>query len=321
MTKWAIGIDIGGTKIDVGHVDREGKLLERTVFPTPPSAPVEKIIHEIAQMVKTLASKAGSEPQAVGVGVAGQITPNTGIVQFAPNLIWRDVPLKKQLQDLISYPVYILNDVRAATWGEWQHGAGQGAQDVVCLLIGTGIGGGVVSQGNLITGASNSAGELGHVIIDKNGPPCTCGSQGCLEALASGWALREQARAVIEKDPKNAGALLESVQGHINDLTARHVVEVARTGDPLASSLIENAQAALNAGCISLINAFNPERLIIGGGLGLAIPHLIDNVKTAVLDKALKAATSNLQVVPASLATNAGVIGAASYAFHAGSKA
>jgi len=190
----------------------------------------------------------------------------------------------------------------------------------VCLLIGTGIGGGVVSQGNLITGASNSAGELGHIIIDKNGPQCTCGSHGCLEALASGWALAEQARAVIEKEPKNAGALLESVQGHVNDLTARHVVEVARTGDPLASSLIENAQEALNAGCISLINAFNPERLIIGGGLGLAIPHLIDNITHAVFEKALKAATSKLQVVPASLATNAGVIGAASYALHASNK-
>ena len=211
-------------------------------------------------------------------------------------------------------PVHVLNDVRAATWGEWRHGAGAGAQDLVCLLIGTGIGGGVVSRGNLITGASNTAGELGHIVIDQAGPLCTCGNRGCLEAFASGWALAKAATSAIEKEPKLAGALLESVQGHVNDLTARHVVEVARTGDPLAFSLIENAQAALNAGCISIVNAFNPEKLIIGGGLGLSLPKIVENIEAAVAARALKAATKDLKVVQAALTNSAGVVGAASYA-------
>lgn len=315
MDDWSVGIDIGGSKIDVAHVDRAGNVHERTVFPTPLSAPPQKIIEEIAQVVKSLTQKAGKSPKGVGIGVAGQITLDTGFVQFAPNLIWRDVPLKKILESMIDFPIFVMNDVRAATWGEWRHGAGRGANDLICLLIGTGIGGGIVSRGNLIPGATNTAGELGHIVIDREGPLCTCGNRGCMEALASGWALSQQARDAIAKEPKSATALLESVQGHVNDLTARHVVEVARTGDPLATSLIENAQAALNAGCVSLINAFNPEILIIGGGLGLAVPHLIENIQTAVAEKALKAATKNLKVVPAALTTSAAVVGAASFAY------
>lgn len=314
MEKWAIGVDIGGSKIDVAHVNEEGKVLERTVFPTPPSAPPEKIIQEIAQAIESLSSKASNRPKGVGVGVAGQITPQTGVVQFAPNLIWREVQLKKLLSELVPIPVHVLNDVRAATWGEWRHGAGVGAKDLVCLLIGTGIGGGVVSHGNLITGATNTAGELGHMVIDQAGPLCTCGNQGCLEAFASGWALAQAARVAIEKEPKSAGALLESVQGHVNAMTARHVVEVARTGDPLGVSLIENAQAALNAGCISIVNAFNPEKLIIGGGLGLSLPRVVENIEAAVTKRALKAATKDLKIVQAALTTSAGVVGAASFA-------
>lgn len=311
---WGIGVDIGGSKVDLAHVNLEGKILERTVFPTQLSASPEKMIEDIAQAIQNLIKKAGSAPKAIGLGMAGQISSDTGVVQFAPNLVWKEVPLKQLLEAMVNLPVAVMNDVRAATWGEWRHGAGQGAEDIVCLLIGTGIGGGIVSGGKLITGSSNSAGELGHTVIEMGGPLCSCGNLGCLEALASGWALAKQAREAIGKEPKGAAALIESVQGHINDLTARHVVEAARTGDPLAVSLLEKSQAALNAACVSFVNAFNPEKLIIGGGLGLSLPRAIENIEAAVAEKALKAATKKLEIVPAALTTSAGVVGAASYA-------
>src|SRR5450759_741372 len=264
---WAIGVDLGGTKVEVAVVDAGGKILQRLKQPTNVETGPDRIMAAIAGMVRQLQDQGPQTPPAgVGVGVAGQITAATGVVRFAPNLNWREVPFRDRLQTALKLPVVVTNDVRAATWGEWRHGAGQGAEDLICLVIGTGIGGGVVSGGRIIEGCTNTAGELGHITTDLNGPPCTCGHRGCLEALAGGWAIARRAREDIRDAPAAGKAFLQAAglkepvaPEHVN---ATVVAAAARADDPLARLLVDEVARALIAGTVSLVNAFNPCRLI-----------------------------------------------------------
>jgi glucokinase len=308
---WAIGVDLGGTKIEVARVTNGGKLLERRRRPTQVEAGPDAIIAEIAGAVKDLIADGGSPPLGVGVGLAGQIDPHQGVVRFAPNLRWQEVPFQEELSQSLRLPVVVTNDVRAATWGEWLHGAGMGCDDLVCLFAGTGIGGGVVSGGKILSGCSNTAGELGHMTIDLNGPPCTCGNRGCLEALAGGWAIALHAKEAVNADPEAGAFLLRMAGGGFETITAKIVAEAAKAGDPLARRLVDSAAQALTAGAVSLINAFNPCRLILGGGVIEGLPYLVDQIDRGIRGRALPAATELLQVLPAELGKDAGVIGAA----------
>ena len=312
--KWAVGIDIGGTKISVAQVDVNGNIVARNVFRTRVESGAEAIIKDIVAAVEKLEKETGLPPSAAGIGMAGQITLETGVVQFAPNLGWKEVPLKEILQKELKIPVIVLNDVRAATWGEWHHGAGIGKTELICLFIGTGIGGGIVCNNQLLTGSNNSAGELGHITIELNGPECTCGNRGCLEAFAGGWALAKRARAEIEGETTAGAAILKQALDKVGDVSARHLIEAAREGDSLAQEIINDAIEAITAGCVSFVNAFNPSCLILGGGLGLALPDLINKVTDGVKKSALKTATEKLEIKAAALQTEAGVIGAASFA-------
>lgn len=311
---WSIGIDIGGTKIELACVDADGKILHRKKIPSNVAMGPDAIQKDIVDVVKELEGIIGKKAVAVGLGMAGQIIPSTGVVKFAPNLRWHNVPLQGNLSKALNLPVTITNDVRAATWGEWFHGSGRGCQDLVCIFIGTGIGGGIVSGGRILTGANNSAGELGHVVIKINGPACTCGNRGCLEALAGGWAVAKQAQVLIEEDPNKGAAVLKLANDRLMDVTPHHVLEAATAGDPLASQLVENVIEAITAGCVGFVNAFNPSRLILGGGLGSALPNLVAKVEAGVRKQALLSATENLEVMSAGLQNDAGVVGAATLA-------
>jgi glucokinase len=307
---WSAGVDIGGTKIIVASVNQKGEILEKNQIPTHVHEGHQAVQNEILAEIRLLEQKMGSRPQAVGVGMAGQILPKTGLVKFAPNLHWNNVPLQSTIEQETGVKTTVINDVRAATWGEWKHGAGRGCDDVVCLMIGTGLGGGVISQGRLLVGATNSAGELGHFPIQLNGPLCTCGNRGCLEAFVSGWAIAKHAKEAyrIAKHPMVYGKA-------IDQLTTKEVLEAAGRGDAIAQGIIEQAIEAFVMGCIGYVNAFNPARLILGGGLGLALPNLVEKVQAGVKERALKAASENLEVVKAQLAYEAVAIGAASFAF------
>lgn len=316
---WAIGVDLGGTKVEVARVDASGRIHQRLKQPTDVTGGPDGIIADIAGMVRQLGEPGSpSAPAGVGVGVAGQITAAGGVVRFAPNLNWREVPLQDELNRALGLPVVVTNDVRAATWGEWLHGAGQGADDLICLFIGTGIGGGVVSGGRIIEGCTNAAGELGHITTDLNGPPCTCGHRGCLEALAGGWAIARRAREAIQDAPAagkaflRAAGLKEPVAPE--DINAGVVAAAARAQDPLARLLVDEVARALVAGTVGLVNAFNPCRLILGGGVMQGLPELLDRIETGIRRFALNAASENLQVLPAKLQNDAGVVGAASLA-------
>jgi glucokinase len=309
-----MGVDLGGTKVEVARVDATGRLLERLRRPTDAQDGPAAVEEEIVTAVRDLEERAGSLPAGVGVGVAGQIEPGSGVVRFAPNLDWHDVPLQSDLGQALRLPVVVANDVRAATWGEWLHGAGQGCDDLICLFVGTGIGGGVVSGGRMLSGCSNTAGELGHIPIDLKGPACHCGNRGCLEAHAGGWAIARRAREAVAIEPSAGAKLMQLAGGRTDTITAEIVARAAHQGDPLAGKLVDEVAEALIAGATGLVNAFNPCRLILGGGVMEGLPELLDRIDQGVRQRALAVARDPLQVLPAQLHNDAGVVGAAALA-------
>ena len=317
---WAIGVDLGGTKVEVALVDREGQVRQRLRRPTDVKDGLAAVENEIVAAVRELHEDVGHPPAGVGVGVAGQIEPGTGVVRFAPNLGWHEVPFQADLSRALDLPVVVLNDVRAAAWGEWLHGAGRGYDDLVCLFVGTGIGGGVVSGRHMLAGCSNTAGELGHMTVDWRGPVCHCGNTGCLEALAGGWAIARRAREAIAADPSAGAFWLERAGGRPEADSAKSVAPAAHQPDPLARQVVDEVAQALVAGAVGLVNAFNPCRLILGGGIIEGLPELVQRVAQGVRQLALAAATSRLQVVPASLHDDAGVVGAAALAIRSFAK-
>jgi glucokinase len=308
---WAIGVDLGGTKLEVGLVDENGQVIRRRLFSTRVLEGPSAIVSDIVEGVHQLSEGAEAPIVGVGVGMAGQIESKTGVVHFAPNLKWHRVPLRAELNRLLRLPIQVTNDVRAATWGEWMHGAGKGIEDLLCVFIGTGIGGGVISGGKLLTGHRNAAGEVGHMPIDFHGPLCGCGNKGCFEAYAGGWAIARRAQELIAKDPAE-GAHLTRLAGWDHPVTAKNVFEAARQNDPLAKKIVEEVTQALIAGMTGLVNAFNPHCIVLGGGVIHGMPEFIPLIREGVMKCALKAATEDLQIASSILGGDAGVVGAAS---------
>ncbi|MGD0230138.1 MAG: ROK family protein [Syntrophorhabdales bacterium] len=309
--RWAVGVDLGGTKLVVAGVDGGGEIRDSLRMPTKVEEGVPAVERDIVEAVRVLTERAGTPALGVGIGIAGQIDGQSGTVRFAPNLNWREVPLRADLEEALEMAVVVTNDVRAATWGEWLHGAGRGYDDLICLYVGTGIGGGIVSGGRMVSGCTNTAGEIGHLTVDIDGPPCTCGNRGCLEALAGGWAIARQAQEMIDRNPEAGRTLLAGAGGVREAVSAETVAIAAHGGDGLSLRLLDDAGRALTAGCVSLVNTFNPCMLILGGGVIDGLPEMIDTVRRGVAQNALAAATSSLRIVPAALGPSAGVVGAA----------
>jgi len=311
----SIGIDLGGTKIQAALVTADATVLQDLRRPTNADSGADAAVEEITTMVSELRQKAESrEVASVGIGVAGQVEADTGVVRGAPNLGWQDYPLQEKLKDATGLPVSVVNDVRAATFGEWRYGGGRGTNDLVCLFIGTGVGGGVVTGGELLAGANNSAGEMGHMTISLHGPQCRCRNHGCLEAYAGGWAIAQRAQTLVRADQRAGAKILQITEGQIDEITAEHVSEAFRQRDPLARDIIEVAVEALIAGCITIANALNPERIIFGGGVIEGVPELIEQIAQGVQKRALPSAVDHLRFLKAELGDNTGVIGAAALA-------
>ena len=318
--RWAVGVDLGGTKILAGRVDGRGKIRRSVRVPTGVSRGPAAVKAEVIGAVRKLVDDAGSLPAGVGVGVAGQVDARDGSVRFAPNLGWNDEPFGGDLRAALNLPIFVINDVRAATWGEWLYGAGRGCDDLVCLFVGTGIGGGVVSGGRILTGCSNTAGELGHVTVDLDGPPCRCGNHGCMESLAGGWAIAEQARRLTASDRRAGSFILKGAGGEAERITAKLVTDAAKAGDPLALSAMDRVAGALIAGAVGLVNAFNPCRFIMGGGVIEGYPGLVRRVAEGIKEYALPPAREPLKVVRARLQNTAAVVGAAALVLHSRSE-
>jgi len=308
-----IGVDLGGTKIAAALVDEDGKILAEQTLPTGAERRAPRVIADIVSCVRGQLGPHARSATALGIGVAGQIDPADGMVLDAPNLHWHDVPLGAELSSTLGLPVLVTNDVRAATWGEWLHGAGRGTQDLVTLFVGTGVGGGIVSGGRMLTGCTNTAGEIGHVTVVADGRQCTCPNHGCLEAYVSGWAIAQQASETVRADQTRGRRLVE-LAGSIEAITAKTVAQAFHERDPLAERLIGEVVRYLAAGIVTLVNAFNPGLLILGGGVIEGIPALAQMVEAPVRARALAAATRRLQFARAALGKEAGVVGAAAVA-------
>ncbi|MBN9377861.1 MAG: hypothetical protein BGO14_04005 [Chlamydiales bacterium 38-26] len=312
---FAIGIDLGGTKIEIALIDSDGQATENIKMPTQVEAGYEAIKNDIFQAIQALQMKAKHQIIGIGIGVPGQIHATDGTVIFAPNLKWENKPIQQDLIKMTKLPVLVTNDVRAAAWGEWLHGAGIGCQDLVCLFVGTGVGSGIIANGKLLQGATNAAGELGHTVILLNGPICTCGNRGCLEALASGWAIAKAAKNKIQEEPGLNTKILDLASGEIQNVTAKLVIEAYHEKDPLAIAVIAHMQEALVAGCVNIVNTFNPERLILGGGVLSNLPETLNFIQDQVAKLSLRAPSAKLKILPAALTKNAGAIGAGTMAW------
>lgn len=311
---YTVGIDLGGTKIETAIVDADGTVLESARRPTRADRSADRILDDIAASVEDDLNGALDRAAAVGIGVAGQVDTGAGVVRTSPNLGWTDVPLQERLEAAFDCPVAVTNDVRAITWGVWQHGAGKGVDDLVVIFVGTGIGGSVVSGGTMLDGHQGIAGELGHMPIVAEGRSCHCPNEGCWEAYAGGWALEERAREAVQADPEAGQALLDRAGGRLDDMTGRVVHAAADEGEALAQDLVYETGRYLGIGMTGIVNVFNPKRIVLGGGVIEGHSPYVEQVRHIVHEQALQVATESLSIVSSDLGERAGVIGAATMA-------
>jgi glucokinase len=305
-----IGVDLGGTKLLAGTVDAELRVHHRAYRLSRRDAVVETIV----EAVEEAREATRGEVRAVGVGVPCLIEPHSGIVMACNHFPLVDVPLRDLLAERIGLPVVVDNDANAALVAEWRHGAARGARNVVLLTIGTGVGGGIVLDGRIVRGASGAASELGHIVIDENGPPCpgNCPSHGCLEAFVSGPALAIEGRRRAEAEP---GSGLGAAVAAGREVTGPLVTELAHDGDAAARAAIGSLGRRLGVGMTSLVNALNPEVLVVGGGLVAAGDLLLQPAREVVAERALVPARDQVRIVAARFADESGMLGAAALAF------
>ncbi|MFB7266550.1 ROK family glucokinase, partial [Streptomyces nojiriensis] len=257
-----IGVDIGGTKIAAGVVDEEGTILETYKVPTPPTA--DGVTEAICAAVSEVSSNHTIE--AVGIGAAGYVDDKRATVLFAPNINWRHEPLKDKVEQRIGLPVVVENDANCAAWGEYRFGAGQGHDDVICITLGTGLGGGIIIGNKLRRGRFGVAAEFGHIRVVPDGLLCGCGSQGCWEQYASGRALVRYAKQRANATPENAAILLALGDGTADGIEGKHISEAARQGDLVAIDAFRELARWAGAGLADLASLFDPSAFIVGGG-------------------------------------------------------
>lgn len=263
--KLSLGVDLGGTKIAVG-LCQDGEILKKVIFPTHPAAGYDSVVSVILGAVeRVMEGYEAKNIAGLGIGSAGQINPDTGEVIYAPNLKWRNAPLGDTLAKALKFRVQVLNDVRAATLAEHKYGNGRGFANFVNIFVGTGVGSGFVLNGQLINGATNSAGEIGHICMDAEGPLCGCGNKGCLEAYASGTGMENYVKAELKSGRKSiikklAENKLENVRGPL-------IGKAAEQGDELALAAIERVGRYLGLALANVHTLINPDVILLGGGM------------------------------------------------------
>lgn len=308
----AIGVDVGGTKVAAGVVDEDGTVLARTRRPTPSTSPAD-VEASIAEVVAEL--RASHEVVAVGIGAAGFIDVERATVLFAPNLAWRDEPLRDEVSKLVGLPVVVENDANAMAWGEYRFGAGRGEDQLVCVTVGTGIGGGIVLDGKLFRGRFGIGAEFGHMQVVPDGRRCGCGQRGCWEQYCSGRALLHEAREIADVQKDYGRRLLELGDGRPEGIEAPEVTKAAQEGDPAALDCFAEVGRWLGQGLADLASLLDPGRFVIGGGVGEAGELLLAPARSAFAER-LTGGTHrpHAQIVAAALGNEAGMVGAADLA-------
>ncbi|MDR8413407.1 ROK family glucokinase [Nonomuraea sp. 3-1Str] len=306
-----IGVDIGGTKVAAGVVDENGTIVEQALRKTPADRP-DLIAETVADVVRELAE--GREIEAVGVGAAGFVDETRSVVRFAPNLAWREEPLQKKISGMVGLPVVIENDANAMAWGETRFGAGRGQSHIVCLTVGTGIGGGLVFDGVLFRGHWGMAAELGHMQVVPEGRQCGCGQHGCWEQYASGNALVMEARRIAEEQPERAEILLGLAGGKIE---GEEVTEAARRGDEASLAAFATLADWLGQGMADLAAVLDPGCFIVGGGVSRAADLFLDRARETFARRLTGRGHRPLpEIRLAELGAAAGMVGAADLARH-----
>jgi glucokinase len=316
-----LGIDLGGTDCKIGVVDRTGRVLVQGKFPTRaelgPQGVLENIANEVRKFLQSDASF--SRPGGIGMGVPGPMSSRHGIVYEAPNLPgWKNVPVASVISSHLDQPVVLCNDANAAAWGEFWGGTGQrdvGVSSMVFYTLGTGVGGGIILNGALLEGPDDTAGELGHMVIDTrpDAPQCGCGNRGCLEAIASATAVK---RRVLEQQTRGDLGLIQiPADGHFG---ARAVFEAAEKGCSVARGIFHEVGEALGVAIANMINALNPDQIVLGGAMAGAGHYILDPLRARAKANSFAKPFSRVRIEPARLGADAGIVGAAGMAFRRG---
>jgi len=313
--RFVLGIDIGGTNLVVGSVSEDGsRIVAAASEPTHAEAGAKDVLERLVALADraiaaTRQEVADADILGVGVGAPGPLDTKRGIVLLTPNLGWVNLPLRQIIHDRLGLPAALDNDANCAVLGEWWVGAARGARHAIGITIGTGIGGGLILDGKLYHGASDVAGEIGHTTIDTEGRRCKCGNYGCLEAYASGPNIA--VRAVEEIEAGAVSRLPTLVGGDLSKITAQTVYQAAQDGDDLALEVVNDTARFLGVGIGNLLNVFNPEVVVVCGGVTAAGDHLFVPLRREAARRAFKPAVAACRIVPGELAGTAGVYGAA----------
>ena len=298
MRKLIIGLDLGGTNIKIGLVSQLGRVLKKKSLATANFRNKDQLITALVNSVKQLISEEKLKLNNIlglGMGLPGPIDSKRGVVYFFPNIPgWNNVPLKKIMESKLSLPTFIDNDVNLITLAEWKYGAGKGADNIICLTLGTGVGGGIIIEGELYRGSTLTAGEIGHIPINENGPLCNCGGRGCLERYVGNRYILQYAR----KRLKN------------KRLTLEELTQLAKNGNRIAIDIWQIAGRRIGIALTGLVNVLNPAKIVIGGGLSDAGRVLFSEIRKTLRKKAMPQQAKCVKVLKAKLGSNAGIIGA-----------
>ena len=307
-----IGVDLGGTGIKAGVVSESGEILAKGSAPTGQGRPYQEVIADIASLCKRVAQEAGvplSGVAAIGVGVPGICDPKTGVLPFCTNLGWHEVPFVDEMHKHIDLPVIVANDATVAGFAESIAGVSAGTASSVFITLGTGVGGGIVIDGKPFSGAHGVGSEIGHMILQMDGEMCTCGNRGCFERYASATAIIREARKAALAHPESL--MLARCNGDVANMTAKIAIDCAKEGDKTAQEVFNWYVKGLAHGIVSIINMFDPEIIVLGGGVSLAGEFLLEAVREAVKPLIFYKTMPYARIELARLSADAGIIGAA----------
>ncbi len=308
-----IGVDLGGTKLLAGVVDEALEVRHRA-YRLGRGEETQEVIEHLCEVIAEVRLAAGEDASAIGLGVPCLVDRERGVALSSNHLPLENVPIRDLVAERFDLPVFVDNDGNAAMLAEWRWGAASGARDAVLLTLGTGIGGGVLAEGALVRGSVGAAAELGHMVIDMDGPPCpgSCPNRGCLEAYVSGAALGREGLRVAHEQPDSA---LAAVLASGRKITGALVTEVAHDGDAAARGVVAAMGRSLGVGIASYVNIFNPEVVVVGGGAIAAGELLLGPAREVVMRRALPTSREGVRVVPARFGAESGMLGAAALAF------
>jgi glucokinase len=309
MSKWTLGIDLGGTGIKFGLVNERGDLLRTMKVSTPsksdPLEVIDLMVHQAKTLLQTLN---GKKIRGIGIGAAGDVDPKTGSIRLSPNLKWRNVPLKSLISRRLNYPLKVENDANVAAWAAYIVEAKRKVSNLLCVTVGTGVGGGLIIEGKLYRGTTGSAAEIGHMTLFPEGVPCPCGNQGCLERYVGARAMADEARRAIEAGESTI--IPKLVQGDLGVISPLILAQAARQGDKLAVQLWNQVGERLGIGLAGLINILNPSWIVLAGGLSRAGGLLLDPVKRTILKRSFHTPAAAAKLVISKLDQDLGVVGA-----------